>query len=81
MDRRQKAGIAGFLAFAGLWLVTMITVQLVQQNQNGHYLKASLHTPGGPYYPEGMQPISGAIPHPSWARCEPADSDEASMAW
>ena len=59
ISRRRKIGIYTFIAMYLVWMITAITIQMVQASVSGvgtgfgdGHLKPSIHTPGGPYYPQ-----------------------------
>ena len=59
ISTQQRAGILAFLALGAVWMLAMLTVEYVQAAQSGRgsgfgdgKLAPSLHTPGGPYYPD-----------------------------
>jgi hypothetical protein len=61
ISRAQRSGVRAFLLIAVLWTIGMMSLQYAQAARNGAgsgfgdgRLQPSLHTPGGPYYPEGQ---------------------------
>ena len=56
----QRTGVRAFLLIALLWTIGVMALQYGQAARNGAgsgigdgRLQPSLHTPRGPYYPEG----------------------------